>query len=148
MESLARLMVSAFELIEAEGRVLKQSLMRLAIAIALGILVSILTLAGIGFLFWGLFAFLADEGRLGTAGAATLFGVVSLAMAIGGSIVVRWLVFPPLPKKKDDGKDEVKTPTGNKADGNGHEQPDLNEARERAAAHEERIPNPDHGRIN
>lgn len=92
MESVARLMVAGFELMEAEGRVLRQQLVRIGLALALGIMIIVLALAGMGFVLYGLFYFLA--GPLGRGGAATVFGLIALALAVLGSTLVRWLVLP------------------------------------------------------
>ena len=107
MESLAKMMVASLELVEAEGRVLKQSLIRMGIAVALGLLVTVLLMAGVGFLVYGLFLYLKDP--LTPAGAATIMGVVALAMAIGGGLIVRALLLPAKPKiKREKEKDPEK----------------------------------------
>lgn len=92
MESVVRLLVASFELVEAEGRVLRQQVIRVGIALGLGIIIVILALAGMGFLLYGAFYLLA--GPLGTGGAAIVFGLIAVALAILGSTFVRRLVLP------------------------------------------------------
>ena len=126
MESFARMIVASFELVEAEGRVLKQQLLRMAIAIALGIIVTILTITGLAFLIWGLFETLAV--RTSTATAAVTFGLIILVTAMVGGYIVRRLLLPP---KATSGQT---TADGEKA------AEDLKEATERAEAHADRVP--------
>ncbi len=90
MESLVRLIVAAFELVEAEGRMLRDQLVRIAIAMALGVIIVILAMTGIGFLLFSLFQFLARP--LTPAGAAAVFGVVALLLAAIGGATIRQLL--------------------------------------------------------
>ena len=126
MESFARMIVASFELVEAEGRVLKQQLLRMAIAIALGIIVTILTITGLAFLIWGLFEMLAI--KTNTATAAVIFGLITLVTALVGGYIVRRLLLPPKPTSGQT------TADGEKAAEN------LKEATERAEAHADRVP--------
>jgi len=79
MEAIARVVVSAAELLEAEGRMLKRQVMRLGVAVGFGVIAVVLALAGAGFLLTALFLALARP--LGNVGAAAVFGAVALALA-------------------------------------------------------------------
>ncbi len=91
MESLVQLVVAAFELVEAEGRMLREQLVRIAIAMALGVIIVILALAGLGFLLFSLFQFLAAT-SLSPAGAAAVFGVIALILAAAGAATIKALL--------------------------------------------------------
>ena len=79
MEALANLLVATVDLFEAEGRTLRRQLMRLALAVSLIAIASLLVLFGFGFLLYGLFQFLAEQ--LSAPLAAVLFGFVALGLA-------------------------------------------------------------------
>jgi uncharacterized membrane protein YqjE len=136
MESLARMMVAGLEVVEAEGRVLKQQVMRLAIAIALGIIVTIMLIMGLAFLVWGLFLFLAKP--LGQAGAATVFGLVAIVTALAGAWIVRAILLPAKPKTHKALAEEARTkiPAEREED----IAQTLDEATGRAQAHTDRVP--------
>jgi hypothetical protein len=127
MENLARMMVASFELLEAEGRVLKQQLLRIGIAIGLGIIVTILTIAGLAFLISGLFKMRAVA--TSPAMASVIFGLIILGTAFVGAFIVRKLLIPPKPSSEQSSVDRDKQTAET-----------LDEATERADAHAERVP--------
>ncbi|CAN5596105.1 hypothetical protein BH10PLA1_BH10PLA1_14640 [soil metagenome] len=92
MESIVKLVLAAFELVEAEGRMLREQLVRIAMAMALGILIILLALTGLGFLLFSLFQFLAASSSLSPAGAAAVFGTIALLLAIAGGLGVKALL--------------------------------------------------------
>jgi len=92
VESIVRLTVAAFELVEAEGRVLKEQLVRIAIAMALGIIIALLSMAGLGFLLYSLFLWLVSSTPLSTAGAAAVFGFIALLLAGAGGFAISKLL--------------------------------------------------------
>jgi uncharacterized membrane protein YqjE len=136
MESLARMMVAGLELVEAEGRVLKQQVLRLGIALALGIVVIVMLLFGLAFLVWGLFLFLAKP--LGEAGAATVFGLVAIVAALAGAWIVRKVLLPPKPKTHKEMAEEARHLDPAEREEKIAE--NLDEATERAQAHADRVP--------
>jgi membrane protein DedA with SNARE-associated domain len=87
MESLSRLVVASTDLIEAEGRALKQSAARFLLAIGLGAVALALVLVGCGFLLYGGYRFLAQY--LNDFGAALVFGVVAMGLATAALFVAR-----------------------------------------------------------
>jgi hypothetical protein len=87
VETLARLLVAATELLEAEGWVLKRQFVRLSIAAGLGVIIVGLVLAGIGFLLFSLYRALSVP--LTPAGAALAIGVASLLVAGGLLLYVK-----------------------------------------------------------
>ena len=91
MEAFVRLVVATFELLEAEGRVLKEQLVRIAIAMALGIIIVVLSIAGLAFLLYSLFRLLATS-PLTPTGASAVFGLISLVLAAAGAITIRQLL--------------------------------------------------------
>jgi hypothetical protein len=93
-------MVAAFELIEAEGRMLREQLVRIAVAMALGIVMVLLAVAGLGFLLYSLFQFLAS-GPLSPTGAAAVFGVIALLLAAIGGVAIRLLFSNRAPHEPD-----------------------------------------------
>ena len=97
MESFVRLVIAAFELFEAEGRMLREQLVRIAIAMALGIIIVVLALAGLGFLLFSLFQWLAQS-PLTPTGAAAVFGVISLVLAGLGGMTIRQLLSSKAPQ--------------------------------------------------
>ena len=131
MESIARMMVAAIELVEAEGRVLKQQVIRVCVAIGLAILVAIFAMIGVGFLVAAIFLFLKTY--VGPAGAAAIMGVAGLAMGIGGGLFARKLL---LPAKK------VADQHAKGRDLSGETSREIEEATLRAEAHTARVPLP------
>ncbi len=87
MESLARLLVAAAALLEAEGCVLKRQFVRLFIAAGLGLIILGLVVTGLGFLFFSLYKVLAAP--LTPAGAALAVGLVALLLAWGVFLCAR-----------------------------------------------------------
>ncbi len=94
MESFVRLVVAGFELLEAEGRMLREQLVRIAIAMALGVIIVLLAMAGLGFLLFSLFRWLATS-PLTPTGAAAVFGLISLLLAAAGAMTIRQLLSSP-----------------------------------------------------
>lgn len=137
MEALAKLMVAGLELVEAEGRLLKQQVMRLCIAIALGIIVTLAMITGLAFLVCGLFLYLANETRLGPAGAATVFGVASIVAGLGGALIVRKILLPAKPKThKELAKEAKKKDPAERQEDIAKK---VDEATEHAQAHADRV---------
>lgn len=89
MESIARFVVASTDLLEAEGRVLKRAVGRLLLAVAIGVGALVMTLTGVGFVLFGLFAYLARVA--GWPGAALIFGLVALGAAVGAAVAVKKL---------------------------------------------------------
>jgi hypothetical protein len=89
MESIARLVVAGTDLIEAEGRALKRVIGRLLLAVAVGAVALVMTLAGVGFVMAGLFAFLSRA--IGWPGASLIFGAVAFVVAGGAAVAVKRL---------------------------------------------------------
>lgn len=87
MESLARLLVAATGLFEAEGVVLKRQVVRLVVAAGIGVIILGLVAAGLGFLLFGLFRVLAVW--LTPTGASVVLGVVALLLAWGAILYAR-----------------------------------------------------------
>jgi hypothetical protein len=107
MEALARVLVSGAELVEAEGRMLKRQVLRLAIALGLGLAALVLGLAGVGFLLAALFLALAQP--LGYAGAAAVFGAVALVLAAAAGFFV-WRVYADSAQPKESDAYEPQSP--------------------------------------
>ena len=81
MEALARLVIASTDLVEAEGRMLRQYAVRLLTFAGVGTLMIVVFLAGLVFLTWGLFQMLSAQ--IGQTTSATVFGIVFLAIAVG-----------------------------------------------------------------
>lgn len=90
MESLARLFVAATELFEAEGHLLRGQVVRLLVAVGLGVVIVALVIAGLGFLLFSLLRALTAP--LTPAGAALVVGAVAFLLAWGGLIRIRRLL--------------------------------------------------------
>jgi hypothetical protein len=90
METLVRLGVATAELFEAEARVLRRSLVRLAAAAGIGLLLIVIALAGLGFFLSGLF--MLAELKLPPSAAAILVGVGAMLVAGLGLLGVKRLV--------------------------------------------------------
>ena len=86
VKSLARFIVRVADLVEAEGRSLREATVQVGLAVAASLGAAAVGVAGIGLLVWGLYA--ALEGAAGPIGAAIMCGVVLLACA-GGLV---WVV--------------------------------------------------------
>jgi len=89
VESIVQLVVAAFELVEAEGRMLREWLMKMVTAIALGIVIMLLSLLGLGFLLYSLYEYLYTSTFLSRAGAAAVFGAVALLLASVGAVTIK-----------------------------------------------------------
>jgi len=90
MEVLARLGVAVIELLEAEGRALQRNMLRLVAVLAIGVVLLILTLAGLGFLMYGLYLFF---GRwFGPGESAMLVGVLAWLVVVIGLLVIRGIL--------------------------------------------------------
>jgi hypothetical protein len=94
VESLVRLVVSGFELLEAEGRMLREQLVRIAIAMAIGVIIVLLAMVGLAFLLFSLFRWLATS-PLTPTGASAVFGIISLVLAGAGAFTIRQLLSSP-----------------------------------------------------
>jgi len=81
MEALARLVIASTDLVEAEGRMLRQYAVRLLTFAGVGTVMIVVFLAGLVFLTWGLFQMLSSQ--VGQTASATIFGIVFLATAAG-----------------------------------------------------------------
>lgn len=90
MEAVIQLGIAAFELLEAEGRLLKRQLIRLGMAVGLGVVMLILLLAGLGFLLMGFFMMLSREMPAGPA-ALVVAGCTWLVAFIGLRSIQRML---------------------------------------------------------
>jgi hypothetical protein len=146
MEALAKLMVAGLELVEAEGRLLKQQILRLCIGIALGIIVTLALITGLAFLICGLFLFLAENRGLGYAGAATVFGVASIVAGLVGAFIVKMIVLPAKPKShKERAKEAQKKDPVERQEDIAKE---VDEATERAQAHADRVAEHGYARSN
>lgn len=89
MESIARFFVASADLIEAEGRALKRQAGRVLLAFAIATVALVFTLTGLGFVLFGLFAYLARV--VGGPGAALIFGVIALGAAAAGGMAIKKL---------------------------------------------------------
>ena len=90
MNSLAELLIALCELIEAEGRALRHSLMRTGASLALLLVSAVLGLVGLGFCLWGAYLYLGTklDAPLATlaTGSLTLLlsaGVLWIALRLG-----------------------------------------------------------------
>lgn len=81
MEALARLVIASTDLVEAEGRLLRQYAVKMLTFAGVGTLMLIVFVAGLVFLTWGLFQMLASQ--IGTTAGATVFGIIFIAAAAG-----------------------------------------------------------------
>ena len=90
MQTLGHLMVATFELVEAEGRMLRRHLIRLSAAAALAIFAFLLSVVGIAFVMFGLFRALANA--MNVPLAAIIFGVVALGLAGGALWSIRKII--------------------------------------------------------
>lgn len=79
MEALGNLVVATADLLEAEGRTLRKTMVKFFVALSLVVAASLLGLLGFGFLLYGLFALLARI--ISVPAAAAIFGVAALAIA-------------------------------------------------------------------
>jgi hypothetical protein len=78
---LAELVIALTDLLEAEGRALRKSVLRTGVGLACLGVASLLLLLGLGLCLWGVYLWLAV--LLEPAAAAALIGVVSLLLAGG-----------------------------------------------------------------
>lgn len=83
---VGRLITACADLAEAEGKLLRAHLVRLALAAALGAAALLTALAGIALLFTGLFLLL--EPAAGSGGASLICG----GLLIACSVVIAWLI--------------------------------------------------------
>lgn len=93
METLAQLMVASTDLVEAEARMLKRQAVRFLLAAGMGVVAIALILVGLGFLLFGGFAFLARF--ITVPGAAGVFGVVAIALAVAALAWARKTIHRP-----------------------------------------------------
>lgn len=85
MEHVANLMVATADLVEAEGRALRNSVRLLVLSVSLVISAVLVGLIGVGFLIFGLFEFMAEQWSTPTA--AVLIG----GTAVGLAGVLAWI---------------------------------------------------------
>lgn len=81
MEALARLVIASTDLVEAEGRLLRQQAVRFLTFAGVGSLMIVVFIVGLVLLTWGLFQMLSS--LVGPATSATVFGILFLTLAIG-----------------------------------------------------------------
>jgi len=79
MEGLANVVIATAELVEAEGRALRQEVVRFLWAAMLIVIAALMGLAGFSFILIGLYWLLLQ--RLSTPVASLTFGFVALALA-------------------------------------------------------------------
>lgn len=79
MGSLADIVISFLNLMEAEGKALRTGIMRLAIALALAAVMALLFLTGFGLIVWAIYLFLRI--KVDPAVAALLDGLITLVLA-------------------------------------------------------------------
>ena len=82
LQRLADLVIALVDLLEAEGRVLRQQTARVAGAMVFIALAGLLALGGVGLCLWGLYGHLAAAA--GPANAALLTGAAALLAAGAG----------------------------------------------------------------
>ena len=85
MNSLAELLIALCELIEAEGRALRRSLMRTGAGIGLLVMSVVFGLTGLGLCLWSTYLYLAT--KLDAPLAALSTGLLTLTLSAG----VLWL---------------------------------------------------------
>jgi len=81
MESLAKLFVATFDLVEAEGRSLKRSVIRLCLALGIGLIGLVVAIFGLVFLLMGIYRLLAAQ--IGPGWAGVVFGLGAIGVAGG-----------------------------------------------------------------
>jgi len=81
MEALAHMFVAATDLVEAEGRVLRSQLLRVAVIIVAGLLSIVLAFVGLGFLLYGILLYISQH--LTRPGSAFIFGIITVVFAFG-----------------------------------------------------------------
>ena len=89
MESIAQFFVASADLVEAEGRALKRQAGRVLLAFGIGIVALAMVLTGLGFVVFGLLAYLARV--VGWPGAAMIFGLVAFGVAAAAALQVKKL---------------------------------------------------------
>jgi hypothetical protein len=80
-------------LLEAEGRILRRSIMRVGWAIAFMAIASVLVLAAAGFLLVGIYQYLAAQ--LSPAAASLLVSLPALVLAVIFAGIVNWWTNDP-----------------------------------------------------
>lgn len=90
MEALAHMLVAATDLVEAEGRVLRNQLLRVTISVVAGLLSIVLAFVGVGFLLYGFFLFMAEH--ISRPATAMIFGIVTASLALGALWTARKLL--------------------------------------------------------
>lgn len=86
MKPIATFLVRIVELLEAEGRSLRQSSVNVGLAIALSLGAALVGVAGLGMLAWGIFASL--KSAMDVIGAAFISGAFLLICAVVLIVVV------------------------------------------------------------
>lgn len=81
MKGLAELIISFLDLLEAEGRTLRRSAMRVGVGLGLFVASAVVGLAGLGFCLWS--AYLYFDTMLGTPMAALATGALTFLIAGG-----------------------------------------------------------------
>lgn len=80
MNYLADILLSLLDLMEAEGRALRQGIVKAAVSLALILVAAVLLLGALTWLTWSMFLGLAAT-ALGSAVAALLTGLATLVLA-------------------------------------------------------------------
>jgi hypothetical protein len=83
LKTLAKFIVRVADLLEAEGRALRESSVIVGIAIALTLTAALVGVGGVGLVAWGLFLALSEATN--TIGAAFICGV-ALILSAGGLV--------------------------------------------------------------
>jgi hypothetical protein len=81
VKSLAKFIVRVADLLEAEGRALRESSVMVGLAVAITLVAALVAIGGVGLVAWGLFG--ALSAGMGPIGAAFICGVVLIASAGG-----------------------------------------------------------------
>ncbi|RMG38747.1 MAG: hypothetical protein D6720_00690 [Gammaproteobacteria bacterium] len=87
--TISDLVIAFLDLLEAEGRTLREQTMRVGWGLAFVLMTMLIALVGLGFLLWGAYQYAAAW--LGAPAAALLMALLALILAlITGLLAVRW----------------------------------------------------------
>ena len=87
--TLSDFVIAFLDLLEAEGRTLRQQTVRLGWGLGFVLLTVLIALAAVGFLLWGLYQYAAAW--VGPAAAALLLAAAALVLALlSAALAVRW----------------------------------------------------------
>lgn len=90
MKAIGEMLVRVVDLLEAEGRSLRQNVVRTAAILGVVLAIVLMTLGGLGLLAAAMFLALAQA--MGTAGAAAVTGGLLLLIAAMAGLVAPWLI--------------------------------------------------------